>query len=229
MRLGRWRLILEIGLGLLLVVSVALNGVLITAAKKYYYDLQLARFYPLGLPAFDWDQREGSADRPVVVFYGDSRAAEWDFPKTDSFDFVNRGIGGQTSNQIAMRFDEHIQPLQPDVIVVQMCINELKTVAIFPEKRKEILDACKRNTSIILEKADELDATVIVTTVFPVGDVPLKRRLFWSDDVALAVDEINAFLHEQSADHVILFDTFKLLSSEDECASTPNLLAMSFT
>ncbi|MEM8858895.1 MAG: GDSL-type esterase/lipase family protein [Chloroflexota bacterium] len=215
MHLKRWRLGLEIGLVLLLVVSVSINGVLFTAAKKYYYDLQAARFYPLALPAFDRDQRQSPADQPRIVFFGDSRAAEWDFPEIDGVEFVNRGIGGQTSNQIAMRFDEHVLPLEPDVIIVQMCINELKTVPIFLEKRVEILDACKRNTIDLIERAAAEDVIVILTTVFPVGEVSLRRQVFWSDDVAAAVDEINAFLREQSAENVILFDTFELLSLPD--------------
>ena len=215
MNFKRWRLVLEIGLALLLVVSLGLNGVLWTAAKKYYYDLQTARFYPLGLSAFYWDQREEVADQPRILFYGDSRAAEWEFPELDGIEFVNRGIGGQTSNQIAMRYDEHVLPLNPDVIVLQMCINELKTVPIFPEKRTEILEVCKQNTLEIIEKAEAQGATVILTTVFPVGDVPLQRWPFWSSDVAVAVDEINVFLREQAADNVILFDTFELLSLPD--------------
>lgn len=207
----------EIVLVVALIVSLAANGVLFTAAKKYYYDLQTARFYPLGLSVFDEDQRaEPEKNRqPRIVFYGDSRAAEWDFPELDGFEFVNRGIGGQTSNQIAMRYDQHVEPLNPDVIVVQMCINELKTVPIFPEKRQEILAVCKQNTLEIIKKGEAQGATVIVTTVFPVGDVPLQRRPFWSADVALAVDEINTFLRQQSAPNMILFDTFKLLALPD--------------
>lgn len=215
MSLKRWRLGLEIGLILVLAVSLGLNGVLWTAAKKYYYDLQTSRFYPLGLSTFYWDEREEAVKQPRIIFYGDSRAAEWVFPDLDGFEFVNRGIGGQTSNQIIMRYDEHVLPLNPDVIVVQMCINELKTVPIFLEKRTEILEACKRNTVDLIEKADADDITVILTTVFPVGQVPLQRRLFWSDEVPTAVNEINDFLREQSAENVILFDTFQLLALAD--------------
>lgn len=40
-------------------------------------------------------------------------------------EFINRGIGGQTSTQVAERFDANIAPLQPDVLVVRVCVNDL--------------------------------------------------------------------------------------------------------
>ena len=46
------------------------------------------------------------------------------------------------------------------------------------------------------------------------GEVSLRRSVVWNDDVAVAVDEINSFLHQLSAENVILFDTFELLADE---------------
>lgn len=196
----------------LFVASMGANVGLYILARDYYYDLQRVHFDPLGL---DKDWVDGpAADQTNVVFFGDSRAAQWTSPEMNGLEFVNRGIGGHTSNQIMLRYDAHIEPLEPDVLVVQMCVNELKMVAIFPDEREEILDSCRQNTLDLIDRADQAGATVILTTVFPVGKASPARRPVWSNDVAVAVDEINAFLRQQSAENVILLDTFELLAGD---------------
>lgn len=197
----------------LLITSVGMNVLLFVVARDYYYDLQRVRFNPIGLESF-WGEEHGPTDEARIVFYGDSRAAQWPSPQMEGLEFVNRGIGSQTSNQILLRYDEHVAPLEPDILVVQMCINELKTVAIFPTRREQIIESCEHNVRQIIEQAQASGATVILTTVFPVGEVPLRRRLVWSEDVAVAVDEINRFLRQQSAENVILLDTFELLADD---------------
>ncbi len=197
----------------LLLASIGVNIFLFRIASAYYADIQRVRFNPIGLESF-YDESYLPSEETRIVFYGDSRAAQWPSPAVDGVEFVNRGIGAQTSNQILLRYDHHVTPLQPDILLVQMCINELKTVPIFETRRQQITESCQHNTRQIIENARQTDTTVILTTVFPVGHVPLQRRLFWSDDVAAAVDETNAFLRQQSAENVIIFDTFALLADE---------------
>ena len=42
------------------------------------------------------------------------------------FRFVTNGIGAQTSEYVVARFDVDIAPLKPDVVIVQVGINDLK-------------------------------------------------------------------------------------------------------
>jgi lysophospholipase L1-like esterase len=44
------------------------------------------------------------------------------------FSFVNRGINTQTSAQVLGRFDKHVVPLHPNIVIVQVGINDLKTI-----------------------------------------------------------------------------------------------------
>jgi lysophospholipase L1-like esterase len=53
---------------------------------------------------------------------------------------------------------------------------------------------------------------VILTTVFPAGEVPLPRKPFWSDDIGKAVKETNAYLATLADDKTMVFDTFSLLA-----------------
>ena len=48
---------------------------------------------------------------------------------------------------------------------------------------------------------------MILTTIFPVGEVPLERRLFWSPDVAMAVTTVNEFIKLQQGEGVTILDS----------------------
>ncbi len=198
---------------LALLASLALNVALFAQARRYYLELNETRLDPLGLDTFSTELPR--TDKPLVVFFGDSRAADWPPPQLDRFEFANRGIGAQTSTQTLLRFDAHVAPLLPDVVIVQVGINDLKTVALFPGQRQAIVEACLDNIRQIVERSTNLGAKVILTTVFPVDDVPLECRLFWSNDVAAAVGEVNAALRALDSPGVLVFDAHAILVDHD--------------
>ena len=68
--------------------------------------------------------------------------------------------------------------------------------------------------SQIVSQSLDLNATVVLTTIFPLGRIPLERRVFWSTDVADAIAEVNAFIHSLKRENVIVFDTAAVLSDE---------------
>jgi lysophospholipase L1-like esterase len=133
----------------------------------------------------------------------------------DGFVFVNRGIGGQTSAQVAGRFDAHVRPLRPQVVVVQVGINDLKMVPFYPEHREDIAAQCIENIRHIVKQSRDVGATVILTTVFPTGRAPLYRRPFWSGDVSIAVSEVNAGIQSLAGPEVVVLDTFGILADQE--------------
>jgi len=78
-------------------------------------------------------------DQPTVMFFGDSRALSWPIVETTDYHFINRAIGNQTSTQIVQRFDKHVAPHQPQLLLVQMCVNDLKMIPPFPDYRRDWL------------------------------------------------------------------------------------------
>lgn len=195
----------------ILLGSVALNAVLFNRGRADYLSLNQTRLDPLGLVGYTVDPAELAESDPyetTVVFYGDSRARDWTPPNAGSeFRFVNRGIGAQTSEQVLARFDAHIAPLKPDVVIVQVGINDLKVIPLFPQQKDAIIERCKKNIETIVRLSRELGATVILTTVFPVGKVPLERRLFWSPEVQTAVANVNEFIKLQQGEGVAILDS----------------------
>ena len=205
-------------LAILLISSLGLNCFLYYRGRSYYLQLNLLSLDPLGLDYYETAselQGADTSDLPLVTFFGDSRAASWPAPEVDTFEFVNRGIGAQTSEQAVLRFDYHVKPLDSDVIVIQIGINDLKTIPLFPERKDSIIGNCKDNIQQIVERSTDLGAVVIVSTIFPIGEVPIERRPFWSDDVAEAIDEVNAYIRSLEGEGVVVFDAYSILVDEN--------------
>lgn len=205
------KLILVIGL----LASLAANILLFVQGRQYYLDLNATRLDPLGLNRFT-GQPTPSGSQPLAVFLGDSRAASWPAPQVNGWQFINRGIGAQTTAQVLGRFEAHVSPLQPNVLILQAGINDLKTIPLFPERQAEITANAKANLSELVERGQDGGATIILTTIFPVGEVPLQRRPFWSSQVALAVEEVNEYLRSLAGPQVLIFDAEAILAQNGQ-------------
>ncbi|HNB53646.1 MAG TPA: SGNH/GDSL hydrolase family protein [Anaerolineales bacterium] len=199
----------------LLLASLAFNIYLYTLSRNYYLQLNGLRLDPLGLVYSARNPPPAETDRPQVVFLGDSRAGMWPDPVTDAFDFHNLGLGSQTTEQIALRYDLQIPALQPEILIVQAGINDLKTIPLYPELKARIIQRCKDNLAEIVAKANDAGTTVILTTIFPLGEIPLERRFVWSKEVALAMEEVNDFIYTLESPRVIIFDTGPILAGEN--------------
>lgn len=214
MPLSKRYILLNAFLLLMLGGSIFLNFSLYSQAKKYYFELNQTRLDPLGLSYYPQDLKEATdAKQFRVVFFGDSRAANWTSPNISGYEFVNRGISSQTSVQSIQRFTSHVRPLKPDIVIIQVGINDLKTIALFPERRESIVSTCQANIRKIVEESRNLGAVAIVTTIFPIGEVPLARKPFWSDEIGETVKEVNDYIATLADDKTIVFDTFSILTN----------------
>jgi lysophospholipase L1-like esterase len=151
----------------------------------------------------------------IIVFFGDSRAEGWTPPSGITGTFINRGISNQTSIQALSRFAEDVLPLKPNVIVLQIGVNDLKAIPLFPENKERIIVDLKTNVQRIINLSVQNGASVILTTIFPIGHVPPDRSLFWSDDVAVSINEVNQHLASLANDKVTIFDTTPILANDD--------------
>lgn len=205
---------IALGLGLL-GSSVFINFLLYNRAKQYYFELNKTRLDPVGLSYYTQNiQQAANSTKFRIVFFGDSRAASWISPQIEGYEFINRGISSQTSIQTIERFSAHVRPLKPNIVVIQVGVNDLKTIALFPERKQEIIANCQANINRIVRETQSLGAVAIVTTIFPVGEVPLERKSFWSDDIAVAIKEVNTYIATLADEKTIVFDTFPLLADD---------------
>ncbi|MCC5850565.1 MAG: hypothetical protein JJU29_20960, partial [Verrucomicrobia bacterium] len=201
---------------MLLLLSVVGNIVLLKETKSFYTRIQAVRLDPLGKSARNIYRFDEDNTQRRLLIVGDSRAAEWQIPNEFlNYEIVNGGIGSQTTAQVFGRIHEDLDHTQPDIVLIQAGINDLKTLALFPERREEIITNCKSNLENIVAHSAEGDRTVILSTIFPVGRPSMARRIVWSSDVATGVDEVNKHLNSLSAKNVIILDSFSILYGVD--------------
>lgn len=196
-----------------LLTSLGINACLASASFHYVKAATALRLDPAGLGVYAADRpKSAAAAGPVVVFFGDSRALMWSGPTVpNGYRVVNRGVGFQTTAQILLRFEADVAPLHPSVVVLEAGVNDLKAIAEFPERRAEIVADCEANLERIVDRCRQAGASVVLVTVFGIGDVPLWRRPFWSSDVAASVREVNAFLPRLAREKVVLLDADPVL------------------
>jgi len=201
-------------LSVALLGSAGLNVFFYRQGKAYYLQLNATRLDPLGLSAYP-DTKE-QLQQPVVVFFGDSRAAQWPPPaQLENVTIINRGIGAQTTAQVIGRFQQHILPLTPRIIVLQVGINDLKTIPLFPGQKEKIIQNCKSNIKQLIDMSLDSGADVVLTTIIPLGKLPVERNFFWSSDVAAAIIDVNAYLETLTGDRVKVFDTSQVLANSE--------------
>lgn len=201
-------------LTILLVGSLLLNILLIRQYRNTYLNLHATRLNGLGQLTFQEKDPALPDGRPVILFFGDSRAAAWPSPTLAQADvrFINRGIGGQTTSQVRSRFDRHVLGLDVDVLVLQVGVNDLRAMPAFPDQQEWILQQTVANINWMVDRAGREDIQVIITTIFPLGKLGIFRTLFWKDTVADAISTVNTLLQGLAGPNVHILDSNSILA-----------------
>ena len=128
-----------------------------------------------------------------VVLVGDSRIARWPMSAIgDQAEAVNRGIGGETSVQMARRFHRDVIMLKPDVIVIQSGGNDLVAATFMNDAARRAIIGQTAETLLRLAKQGAASgAQVLLTTIIPVGRPEILRLPVWNNSVRDAVAEVN--------------------------------------
>jgi lysophospholipase L1-like esterase len=203
-----------------LLAALVVGRMLFQFFQEIYLEEQLLRLDPFELRQFTQANDSLSPKQeavPRVLLFGDSRAESWTSPELEGVEVLNRGIGGQTTAQLLGRMEADVLALEPDVVVLQAGVNDLKTMAFFPGRADSILIDCKTNLREVVRICRESGAQVVITTIFPVGNIEVVReQLFWSDAVEAGILSVNADLNRlaQSDSSLWLFDTRPLLAEE---------------
>src|SRR5436309_10696329 len=112
-----------------------------------------------------------------VVFFGDSITDIW--PIADSFPgkpYINRGIGGQTTSQMLVRFRQDVINLQPKVVVVLAGTNDIAGNS-GPISNEDI----EANLASMAELARAHAIRMIFASILPVNNyTPVSQEFFAS-------------------------------------------------
>ncbi len=125
-----------------------------------------------------------------VVFYGDSITEGWGANGAPFFPgkpYVNRGISGQTTAQMLLRFRQDVIELDPAAVVILAGTNDLAGNTGYAT-----LAMIEDNLRSMTELAQAHDIRVVLSSVLPVADYP------WRPGVrpAAKVRALNAWLRD---------------------------------
>jgi lysophospholipase L1-like esterase len=109
--------------------------------------------------------------QPRVVFYGDSITEGWGAEGSAAFfpgkGYLNRGIGGQTTSQMLVRFPQDVLALHPQVVVILAGTND---IAGNTGQATQAMIEDNVQAMVALAKAQGI--SVVLASVLPVSEYP---------------------------------------------------------
>ena len=136
-----------------------------------------------------------------VVFFGDSITDMWKL--ADYFPgkpYINRGIGGQTTPQMLVRFREDVIDLKPKVVVILAGTND-----IAGNTGPMTLDQIEANYASLAELAAAHQIKVVYSSVLPVHNYTPQSQEMYEQRSPAKILELNRWLKNYCADHGCLY------------------------
>jgi lysophospholipase L1-like esterase len=199
-----------------LLASIFFNIILYRQLMKYYRELQVVRLDPAGAKRFTAENlylQENSTEKTRVILLGDSRITRWNpLPSLPNCQLLNRGISSETTAQTILRLDRDIIQFHPSIVVLQTGVNDLKAIGVFPKCKDDIINSCRKNLKIIVDRMTEHNIHVVILTIIPLGSVELFRRPIWSDEIYRGMEKVNEVIRKLGSQRVTVFDCDSILA-----------------
>jgi len=130
-----------------------------------------------------------------VVFMGDSITDVWkidqSFPRKP---YVNRGIGGQTTPQMLIRFRPEVIDLAPKVVVILAGTND-----VAGNTGPMTLAEIEANLQTMSELARAHNIRVVLSSVLPVNNYTERSKLFFPLRPPAQILELNQWIKDYAA------------------------------
>lgn len=153
-----------------------------------------------------------------VVFMGNSITENWGKMDSDFFkrnDYISRGIGGQVSSQMLVRFREDVIDLHPRVVVIEAGTNDIA------ENRGPIsLENVFGNIVSMCELAKANGIKVVIGSVLPASDFSWHRGLEPAEKIKTLNRMLAAYAREH---HIVYVDYWSALVMDDQKGMKPEL------
>jgi len=141
-----------------------------------------------------------AAGEKRVVFMGNSITESWAVIDSGFFKengYIGRGISGQTSSQMLLRFRQDVIDLKPAVVVILAGTNDIAENA-GPIALKDILG----NIISMAQLAEKNNIRVIISSVLPAYDFPWRHGLQPADKILKLNSMIKAYCDENNIPYV---------------------------
>lgn len=154
---------------------------------------------------------------PKVVFMGNSITDNWARMRPDFFsnnNFIGRGISGQTSSEMLVRFRQDVINLHPKVVVILAGTNDVATNNGFIELKNVV-----GNIQSMCQLAKANNITPIVCSVLPCAGFRWRQEL----KPAPTIIELNKLIKELCDDSGILYVDYHTPMANSEGGLPENL------
>jgi lysophospholipase L1-like esterase len=143
-----------------------------------------------------------------VVFFGDSITDIW---KLDDYfpgkPYINRGIGGQTTPQMLVRFRQDVIDLQPKVVVILAATNDI--AGNTGPMRNDDIEA---NFASFAELARLHGIRLVYSSILPVHNYTDRAKDFFAQRPQARILALNEWLKDYCAkNHIVYVDYFSAL------------------
>jgi len=131
-----------------------------------------------------------------VVFMGNSITEDWLKIRPEFFDnkdYINRGISGQTTPQMLLRFRQDVVDLNPKVVVILAGTNDIAGNSGYIS-----LDSIIDNIKSMSEIANANGIKVIISSILPAIDYPWKPGLDPASKIIIINKALKAFSEENN-------------------------------
>ena len=135
--------------------------------------------------------QEGTKE--IIIFMGDSITEEWGRILPEFFSnkqYINRGIGGQTTPQMLIRFRQDVIDLNPEAVVILAGTNDIAGNT-GPSSVKMIIN----NLMSMAEIANKQNIQVFMSSILPVFRYPWNKSII---EPFKKIAEINNFMKDFS-------------------------------
>lgn len=206
-------------LGIVLILFLA-NLIFIFQTIKIFYGNELmVRIDPL------FGENQPLIRNSDYWLIGDSRVARWNIPDSiiSSDKITNLGMEGQTSAQVYERTNHYFQFNKSKFVLIQVGINDLKAIGIFPDKKQFIINNTIKNIKLILSNCVENNCHPIFLTIMPFSKVEFYRKPFWNRKIDSSIIEVNNTITRYCIqENIQIIDFYKIL--KDDRGNTKNFL-----
>ncbi|OIP84501.1 MAG: acylhydrolase [Porphyromonadaceae bacterium CG2_30_38_12] len=144
-----------------------------------------------------------------VVFMGNSITEAWKNSSPEFFTnnpYICRGISGQTTPQMLVRFRQDVISLQPKVVVILAGTND-----IAGNTGTSTLEMIQDNLASMAELANANGIRVVLSSVLPVLDYPWKKGLEPAEKIITLNAWINTYCEKKG---FIYLDYFTPMANE---------------
>ena len=152
-----------------------------------------------------------------VVFYGDSLTDAWAAHFDTMFPgkpYIGRGISGQTTPQMLVRFRQDVIALDPKVVVILAGTND-----IAGNTGPSIQAMIEDSLTSMVELAKTNDIRVILSSVLPAYDFPWRRGL----EPAPKIVSLNAWMKDYASQHDVVYLDYHTAMADERQGLPPEL------